>query len=400
MEDWKAVRKTKKTSLTKQANQLKRYVEEGDVDVVNTRRKLYVNTFKEFDEAHENIDSTTVESEEYYNSILQAYTETLKHVNIWLKDLKLEKNSESKMVKLLTLPKLEIDKFTGNPEEYLSFIAMFEECVEEVADTDQERLSRLLQLTCDVAHNAIKPCALIGGSKGYKEARTILKSRFGSTYLIADRIITELRSNKVAHTPAAVQKLADDVANAERVLESLGHLQQVDTQATIIDVADRLAPSVRDDWRRKAIKLRQRTGRYPTFHELVTFLQVLADSLNDPVYGIKSSKSKSVNAATTFANPVESSLSTSNSSTHVSGKTACPKCGLNHRLFYCKQFKLMKPVDRFDFVITKKLCENCFSGRHKTVNCGRESVCSVPNCGKRHSRFIHVHTDTPPCEKL
>ena len=150
-------------------------------------------------------------------------------------------------------------------------------------------------------------------------------------------------------------------------------------QATIIHVADRLAPNVRDDWRRKAIKLRQRTGRYPTFHELVTFLQVLADSLNDPVFGIKSSKSKS----------------TSNSSTHVSGKTACPKCGLNHRLFYCKQFKLMKPVDRFDFVITKKLCENCFSGRHKTVNCGRESVCSVPNCGKRHSRFIHVHTDTP-----
>ena len=216
------------------------------------------------------------------------------------------------MVKLLTLPKLEIYKFSGNPEQYLSFIAMFEECVEEVADTDQERLSRLLQLTCDVAHNAIKPCGLIGGSKGYKEARTILKSRFGGTYLIADRIITELRSNKVAHTPAAVQKLVDDVANAERVLESLGHLQQVDTQATIIDVADRLAPSVRDDWRRKAIKLRQRTGRYPTFHELVTFLQVLADSLNDPVYGIKSSKSKSFNAATTFANPVESSLSTSN----------------------------------------------------------------------------------------
>ena len=198
MEDWKAVRKTKKTSLTKQANQLKRYVEEGDVDVVNTRRKLYVNTFKEFDEAHENVDSTTVESEEYYNSVLQAYTETLKHVNVWLKDLKHEKNSESKMVKLLTLPKLEIDKFSGNPEEYLSFIAMFEECVEEVADIDQERLSRLLQLTCDVAHNAIKPCALIGGSKGYKEARTIVKSRFGSTYLIADRIITELRSNKVA----------------------------------------------------------------------------------------------------------------------------------------------------------------------------------------------------------
>ena len=65
-------------------------------------------------------------------------------------------------------------KFSGNPQQYLSFIAIFEECVEEVADTDQGMILRLLPLTCDVAHDAIKPCALIGGSKGYKEARTNL----------------------------------------------------------------------------------------------------------------------------------------------------------------------------------------------------------------------------------
>ena len=33
---------------------------------------------------------------------------------------------------------LEIDKFSGNLQQYLSFIDMFEECVEEVADTDQD----------------------------------------------------------------------------------------------------------------------------------------------------------------------------------------------------------------------------------------------------------------------
>ena len=103
------------------------------------------------------------------------------------------------------------------------FEECIEECVEEEADTDQEMLSRLLQLTCDVENDAIEPCAFICGSKGYKEARTILKSTFGSTYLIAERNITELRSNN------AVQKLADDEANAERVLDSLSHLQRVDT---------------------------------------------------------------------------------------------------------------------------------------------------------------------------
>jgi len=60
-------------------------------------------------------------------------------------------------------------------------------------------------------------------------------------------------------------------------------------------------------------------------------------------------------------------------------------------LFYCKQFRDMRPTQRLQFVTEKKLCENCLLGNHKTVDCRRTEVCTVNGCGQRHTKFIHVN---------
>ena len=49
--------------------------------------------------------------------------------------------------RLLTLPKLEIDKFNGDPQMYLSFCAIFDEAVDSVTDNDKIKIKRLLQFT-------------------------------------------------------------------------------------------------------------------------------------------------------------------------------------------------------------------------------------------------------------
>ena len=67
----------------------------------------------------------------------------------------------------------------------------------------------------------------------------------------------------------------------------------------------------------------------------------------------------------------------------------------NNKLFYCKKFKMMKPVERFDIVLTKRLCQGCFLEKHKTVQCGRESVRSVPNCGK-NIPDLFMYIQIPP----
>ena len=53
-------------------------------------------------------------------------------------------DNESNIARLLTLPKLEIDTFNGDPQMYLSLCAIFNEAVDIVTDNDKIKLTRLL----------------------------------------------------------------------------------------------------------------------------------------------------------------------------------------------------------------------------------------------------------------
>ena len=52
----------------------------------------------------------------------------------------------------------------------------------------------------------------------------------------------------------------------------------------------------------------------------------------------------------------------------------------------------MKPQARFDAVKSHKLCFLCLLPGHSSSVYQRTYICSVPNCGKKHSEFIHVDT--------
>ena len=72
-----------------------------------------------------------------------------------------------------------------------------------------------------------------------------------------------------------------------------------------------------------------------------------------------------------------------------------PECNLctdelHHRLWNCHVFLEMRPYDRLIYVINEKLCHNCLLPNHETRLCGKKSICSVPDCGMKHSKFIHV----------
>ena len=79
--------------------------------------------------------------------------------------------------------------FNGDPLDYLSFMAIFDETVATKVSDNQIKLSRLLHYTSFSAYSAIKNCSLIGGNEGYAKAREILQSRFGNEFLVSERII-------------------------------------------------------------------------------------------------------------------------------------------------------------------------------------------------------------------
>ena len=68
----------------------------------------------------------------------------------------------------------------------------------------------------------------------------------------------------------------------------------------------------------------------------------------------------------------------------------CVLCKQNHRLWHCPMFRMLKPSERLDVVNTHALCHNCFVRSHTTEICGKKSRCSVPECGEKHSMYIHI----------
>ena len=72
----------------------------------------------------------------------------------------------------------------------------------------------------------------------------------------------------------------------------------------------------------------------------------------------------------------------------------CAACLRPHRLFFCDVFKRMPPQARRDLVVANRLCFNCLLPGHHAGICKKPSICSVPGCGQKHTKFIHIDTAT------
>ena len=138
---------------------------------------------------------------------------------------------------------------------------------------------------------------------------------------------------------------------------------------------------------------------HPTFSDFVEFIELIIVAEFDPVYGkgnnIKPANVRGVNYSTVTAavrNSGNTRMNSSaiNSANFKSVTSVCVVCGGNNRPFVCDKFKFMGPKVRQEFVVHNKLCFNRLLPGHRANECRKPSVCSVPGCGQKHSRFIHI----------
>ena len=428
-EDLKNSRRARKAALTRAIHDTQRHVVEEEVDEVKDGLKTMREKFKNFAEKHDEYLETLNEENEInaceddYYQAEKAYMSAVKEIKDWIKsgsvkremqELSTEDSESSEMkeigpiaapvtmeslCKVVNFPSATLDEFDGDPMQYHAFFALFDETVANVVTDDAVKLNRLYKYTKGDAKDAIKRCPTLGGTKGYKLAREILHRRFGNDHLIAEQIISGLKSGQPIKSCADLRKLSDELLNCYATLSEMSRIQEIDTQSCIADIASRLQPYIRTRWKRLAMDMRRDKDRYPNFQDFVDFVAREADDASDPVYGKWNLSSKSgydPNNSRSSSDPKAkksvTSLSTDIGPTSQK-KLSCILCQRDHRLFWCPQFKSMKPVERRKFVRDNKLCENCLLANHTTANCRKPSVCSVPGCGRKHTKFIHVETN-------
>ncbi|KAK6196226.1 hypothetical protein SNE40_001491 [Patella caerulea] len=279
----------------------------------------------------------------------------------------------TELIKLLQLPKVELQIFDGSPSKYYKFINQFKQSVENFTDDPLTRLNLLQQYCTGKAAKLISACSKSSSAEGYSEALDILEQRCGNPHVISEEIISSLRMGKAVRTARDLMELSDSLQEAYSTLLQLHKLNEVSSQSFFKDILNRIyIRSVKGKWRNLAADVLDKTNEYPYFPDFVDFIFKEAKHLNDPVYGLDVFKS----------DPVGTSYKKSYcSATSVS----CPSCKEEHVLLKCPTFKRLSVDSRRAFVEAHNLCNLCLGGHGDT--CKSNYKCS--KCKQRHSYLLH-----------
>lgn len=72
---------------------------------------------------------------------------------------------------------------------------------------------------------------------------------------------------------------------------------------------------------------------------------------------------------------------------------SCGVCLQDHPIRTCKKFLSYHPSERYELIVVKKYCTNCFARSHKREACTSASGCHI--CHKRHNTLLHGASQLP-----
>ena len=142
--DRKNARKVCKTRLTKLGNKISTIIVEGDKladipDLVIQFKAAFADFSKEHEEVVKLDEDNDMQNDAYYNQVESNFLKVLANA----KDVKTPvpkvqssnlSASNTTVVGLLSLPKLELEVFTGEPIKYHTFVKAFKASVEKCTD--------------------------------------------------------------------------------------------------------------------------------------------------------------------------------------------------------------------------------------------------------------------------
>ena len=150
-----------------------------------------------------------------------------------------------------SLPQVELPTFSGDALEYSNFICCFETAIETRVSDPRTRLMYLIQQCRGEAKRAIDMCSLISpASKGYREAREILKSLYGNNHHVARACVDKI-INGPSIKPSDVKGLANlslDMKRTSITLSATGYSGDVDNTETLKRLVKRLPQYLRQRW--------------------------------------------------------------------------------------------------------------------------------------------------------
>ena len=307
------------------------------------------------------------------------------------------------------LPKSELSVFDGNPLKYFLFIRSFENNVEKDTCDFSRRLQLLVQFCTGRARRAIEGCILLEPQEGYTKAKQILAERFGDAYTVSNSWLKKVSCGPMIKPGdrEGLQELADDLENCEMTLKAAGRMTQLNNEDRLVKILERCPNFVKSRWQSRVQDIRSRQ-REPTVEDVRRLIRMVSKEKNDPVFGAimdnvnreQSSRNDSIRRPNAVGTQRNFSIQTNDGKPNLTSTyLKCYFCEKNHKLASCEEFKKKTGEEKFNFIRSKKLCDNCLSSFHFSPGCKQGKACTVPDCDLRRKHLTAIHNSVVAHER-
>ncbi|UYV82947.1 hypothetical protein LAZ67_22001474 [Cordylochernes scorpioides] len=278
----------------------------------------------------------------------------------------------------IKLPKFQLPLFSGNFSEWLGFKEIFIKVIDQNrALANSQKLQYLVSALRGDAARLVRAFSI--SDENYSIAWQTLIHRYDNKRELAFRQIQKFLNLKFikGDSDKALYEFLDMSNEGVQNLSTLGLERN-----TLVDlILIYIIQSKQDNSLKKDWELHIDVQGYPSYEELITFLEKYARSLANLRLRETSKTSPKPNKVYSHATSV------SRPNLHAAC-TPCMLCKNPHLLAKCHLFQNKSLQERWRFVKENGLCYNCLRSNHLVYACKLTAVCGV--CKLRHHTLLHA----------
>lgn len=264
------------------------------------------------------------------------------------------------------LPPLHLPTFAGDRQEFVSFLAKFDNAVDSQPISSARKLQYLLGC---LKGKAQKLCAHLEISDhNYEVTRRLLEKKFKNKRKLVFQLVDNIFNHPLVTSNQELEGFLDVLNGSYYALAAEGAPIEDGNVLFCSQMLKKLTPELRAEFKEKI------GPNLPTAKEFLNFVEGKCITFDEE------DTSPKIQHAVKKSEPAIKK--------DERKMPLCPVCDRPHLAISCSKFTVLTIQERRDLIKKKKLCFNCMQPNH-TANTCPSSNCK--KCNQKHHTLLHIN---------